>query len=154
MFLEIPDFMEVQSPDTREMLGLLDQDSQRRMRNWVRWDQGRGVAPASSGVTLIDYGTQYQTGYFRDPPIPINVCEAEQTQQALLSLPNKFSAPVALFWMSGEEASYRWIGGQCACNHETAKARIIKGHEMLMSEFYQIQARSKATAGELISIGG
>lgn len=127
--------IQIQSADTRTIIDALDPDLVRRMRNWVDWRGGSSVACSSSFV--LDYGTRFDR--YKEARMPTLVAEAQLTQRALGQIPDELGSAVALFWLAGEDASFRRMGAELGCAHTTVKPRILRGHDALRVMVYQLQ---------------
>lgn len=101
----------------------------RRMWNWAR-----SVAGSSLGVAQVnwDFGGG---GANWDAPVPILQGEAEDTAQALETLPIRYRRAVELYWMWGdEEAELTVLGRKCSVDYRTFAHRVIDGHHLLQAE--------------------
>lgn len=136
MHWNLPATLSIISPDKRGMIDALDPDIARRMRNWVAW-KGKGSDSCSSAF-MLEYGTG--GGGERKARMPVFVAEAERTESSLLAIPDELGSPVALFWLGQLDMSWREIGSQLGIGHETAKARVSRGHIALSAEIYRREA--------------
>jgi len=132
--------IQIQSADTRAVVDALDPDLVRRMRNWVDWRGGSSVACSSSFA--LDYGTRFDR--YREARMPVLIAEAQQTNRALGEIPDELGSAVALFWLAGEDASFRRMAVDLACSDKTVKARILRGHEVLRVTIYRLQEADDA----------
>jgi len=133
--MALPESIQIQSADTRSIVDALDPDLVRRMRNWVDWRGGSSVACSSSFV--LDYGTRFDR--YKEARMPVLVAEAQLTQRALSHIPDELGSAVALFWLAGEDASFRRMAADLGCAHTTVKPRIIRGHEALLVMIFKLQ---------------
>lgn len=127
----------IYSQECIEILDLVPEDLIRRMRNWRAWKDGGGFRGGTSAGWTIDYGMRLD-GY-RETSMPILVAEAQQTQRALLELPDDLGCAVALFWLMGCDVSFRKLGADLGCTDKTAKARVIRGHQVLAGAIVEVQ---------------
>jgi phage gp46-like protein len=125
----VEDRVTIWSHEASGFVAALDQDLVRRMRNWADWKGGGGFHTASGFLT--EYGSRFDR--YREARMPVLIAEAEQTNRAILALPENLGAAVALFWLTDATASFSWIAGQLGCTHPTAKAWILEGHKLLAS---------------------
>jgi len=132
--------IQIQSLDTRSIVDALDPDLVRRMRNWVDWKGGSSVACSSSFV--LDYGTRFDR--YKEARMPLLVAEAQLTNRGLGEISDELGSAVALFWLAGEDASFRRMAADLGCAHTTVKPRIIRGHEALRVMIYKLQESDAA----------
>lgn len=76
--------------------------------------------------------------------MPVLIAEAQQTNRALGEIPDELGSAVALFWLAGEDASFRRMAVDLACSDKTVKARILRGHEVLRVTIYRLQEADDA----------
>ena len=110
----------------------IDEDFQRRMRNWAR---ARAGLPAAMGVAQSSI-YEGPIRYDRNPEarLPILEGEASDTDAMVKRLPPRYGQAVELFW-DYEGASLRALSRRCGkrgCNHETFEGWVLKGHELLV----------------------
>jgi DNA-directed RNA polymerase specialized sigma24 family protein len=138
----LPDHIEIRHPDKAAIVAALSPDVVRRMRNWVDWKGGGG----RYSTFTTDYDSIVISDGYREASMPILVAEAQQTDRALKTIPDELGTAVALFWLGGEDMSYVEMGGQLGCSDKTCKARILRGHQVLILEIYRPVAQPSATA--------
>lgn len=114
----------------------LPEDYVRRMRNWAKAD-----ACAVSYAMTSAYEGERSDGY--DTHMPILLGEAHDTHAALGAVPNRERQAVMLFWQF-EGQSLRDLGRRLRVNHETAQARVVRGHELHIGEIRRLIERHHA----------
>lgn len=107
----------------------------RQMRDWVRSRSGNGFA-----MTSAYDGMPSSSGY-AEMPIPILYGAVGDVDIAMLQIPLREREAVRLFW-EREGNSLRWLGRRLAVNHETAEARVVRGHALLREELRLITIRA------------
>jgi len=99
----------------------------RQMRDWARSRSGNGFA-----MTTAYDGVGPSSGY-AEMPIPIMYGAVGDMDIAMLKIPLREREAVRLFW-EYEGNSLRWLGRRLHVQHETAEARVRKGHELLREQ--------------------
>lgn len=99
----------------------------RQMRDWVRSRSGNGYA-----MSRAYEGLASSSGY-AEAPIPILYGPVGDIDAAMMQIPLREREAVRLFW-EREGNSLRWLGRRLSVTHETAEARVRKGHELLRAE--------------------
>jgi hypothetical protein len=104
----------------------LSEDFIRRMRNWARAVSGQLDALRSSwsiDPTCINHGLE-------GAPIPILEGEAQDTDAALRTLPERFRWAVEEFWSREGRSMREHARGRDIDDH-TMLAWVMRGHELL-----------------------
>jgi hypothetical protein len=100
------------------------------------WAIGHVVSTSASSwphdgpLVGIGSGSKFHT--HRIPPL---LGRVHDTEMAICTLPGRYQQAVRQFWIY-EGQSMRWHGRHRAVNHETFEAWVLKGHDLLKSEFY------------------
>jgi len=110
----------------------LPEEFVRQMRDWVRSRLGSGFA-----MTGAYDGMGPSSGY-AETVIPILYGAVGDIDAAMADIPLREREAVRLFW-EREGNSLRWLGRRLAVTHETAEARVRKGHELLREELRLIR---------------
>lgn len=118
-----------------DILTDVDERLRNRLSGWARWKGGGGFTTASAGYAM-DYGTSIDKS--RASGSPLVALDAKKVEAALLTLPDELAQPLALFWLSEGDISFREIGAQLGIDHKTAKARLLKAHERFAAELYKL----------------
>lgn len=121
-------------------LDALPNDFIRMMRNWVR---GRVEDPGVYAISSAYDGIAASSGY-AEGRIPFLRLEFDDVEAAMGTLQLRERAAVFLFWRY-EGYGFRWLGRRLgSINHETAKARVDKGHRLVRIELARrVEARSR-----------
>lgn len=113
------------------VMELVPDDMRRRMRNWAR---ARAGLLASMGITSTSiYDGPIRVDRNPESRLPILEGEAKDTDEALRKVPARYRQAVELYW-DYEGQSLRRLAkrtGKVGVNHETFKAWVIKGHQLL-----------------------
>lgn len=124
----------------------LTEDFIRRMRNWA-------MAQAGAPVSAMTLDLGCTADRYREATVPILNGEAQDTQEALCTLPNRYRQVVEQFWrFEGRaldwHARHRGLGlhrppAEWPGSRNTFVAWVMLGHELLKAEFAR---RSEANA--------
>lgn len=161
---------------SEKIYAAVDEEFQRRMRNWAR---------ATSGL-LGDLGIAFTSAYrgFRydrapEAEMPTLMGDADDVNLCLQQLPPRFRQAVELFWRN-EGASLRKVAAQCrpvdrpgkaltedelmmsrlaqksgktGVNHETFTAWVMRGHELLEPALADHARRCRGKNAALRAVG-
>lgn len=117
------------------------QDFIRRMRNWARAVTGQ--------LTAIRSGWSVEPGIINPglegSPLPILEGEAQDTDQALRTLPERYRWAVEEFWSREGRSLREHARGREGLSYHTFEAWVLKGHELMIAEL----ARRSMRWGEI-----
>jgi hypothetical protein len=119
------------------------EDVERRLLNWARWKHGGGSG--ALGYVTVQYGVDTSKAAYRQAVVPTVDCEAEETDQAVTSLPVELRATVHEVYLGRGTAAER--ARLLGCSESTVKSRVWQAHRLIASWFSdQAQQRRDARA--------
>lgn len=117
-----------------------------RLLNWARWKMRQGGSLNYAG---INWDFEGRSGY-REAVIPINDCEAADTDEAIHKLPQHLQETLVEHY-TGETVDIPSQAERLGCGVSTVHARIDEAHQRLAT-YYRMRADADRTEQERIAV--
>lgn len=122
-----------------------------RLMNWARWKGGE--LSGGLGFASVSYDDGTTTSGYREAVIPVDACDASDTDQAVARLPGPMRAAVNVKYLGKLDPSSRaerWANTErdqldrLACSRATLYARLDAADKLLAQDLESIRLRRKA----------
>ena len=124
---------------------------ERRLENWARWKMRAGGHLNYAGVNWETLGDG-RSGY-REAVIPIDDCEAADTDAAIQLLPRHLQDTLTEHY-TGEHADIPSQAKKLGCAVSTVHARIEDAHRRLSQHFHERAEAARREQERIAAIGG
>jgi len=106
------------------------EEIERRLLNWARWKAGgRSGGLGYSAINLVTAGSGGGRDGYRESVIPTNDCEADETDQAVMSLPSELRRTLEVVYVEGGGMAAK--ARRLCCAEATVHARVDQAHRKI-----------------------
>ena len=116
-------------------------DIDRRLQNWGRWKHGAGAG--GLGYARVRSMMRVDGGEHAGPVVPTNDCEAQDTDDAVMSLASELRATIEVYYVLGGGMGDKAI--RLACTEATIRNRLARAHPLIQSYLSELAGRRQRT---------